>query len=140
MSGLPPWYGRVLLNRVPEQLPQQGLIVDVRGNGGGLIYASEFTLQTLTPRPIQPEPVQFINTPLNLQICRKHKDNPAGIDLGPWFPLDGPGGRDGRDILKRVPDHACGQGERDRPALSRSRGTHHRCSLLLRDGHFRRLR
>jgi hypothetical protein len=72
--------------RLIEQLPQQGLIVDVRGNGGGLIYASEFTLQTLTPRPIQPEPVQFINTPLNLQICRKHKDNPAGIDLGPWFP------------------------------------------------------
>jgi len=55
-------------------------------HGGGLIFASEFTLQTLTPRPIQPEPVQFINTPLNLQICRKHKDNPAGIDLGPWFP------------------------------------------------------
>lgn len=72
--------------RLIEQLPQNGLIVDVRGNGGGLIFASEFTLQTLTPRPIQPEPVQFINTPLNLQTCRKHKDNPAGIDLGPWFP------------------------------------------------------
>jgi hypothetical protein len=72
--------------RLIEQLPDNGLIVDVRGNGGGLIFASEFTLQTLTPRPIQPEPVQFINTPLNLQICRKHKDNPAGIDLGPWFP------------------------------------------------------
>ena len=66
-------------------LPQNGLIVDVRGNGGGHIYASEFTLQTLTPRRIEPEPVQFINTPLNLRIVRKHRTNPAGIDLGPWF-------------------------------------------------------
>jgi hypothetical protein len=67
-------------------LPQNGLIVDVRGNGGGHIFASEFTLQTLTPHHITPEPVQFINSPLNLRLCRKHKDNPAGIDLGPWFP------------------------------------------------------
>jgi hypothetical protein len=67
-------------------LPQNGLIVDVRGNGGGRIFASEFTLQTLTPHHIEPEPAQFISSNLNLQICRKHKDNPAGIDLGPWFP------------------------------------------------------
>jgi hypothetical protein len=67
-------------------LPQKGLIVDVRGNGGGHIFASEFTLQTLTARRIEPEPVQFINTPLNLRIVRKHRTNPAGIDLGPWFP------------------------------------------------------
>jgi hypothetical protein len=67
-------------------LPQNGLIVDVRGNGGGHIFASEFTLQTLTPRHITPEPVQFINTPLNLRIVRKHKDNPTNqIDLGPWY-------------------------------------------------------
>jgi hypothetical protein len=67
-------------------VPQEGLILDVRGNGGGHLHASEFTLQTLTPRRIQPEPVQFINSPLNLRVCRKHKDNVAGIDLGPWFP------------------------------------------------------
>jgi peptidase S41-like protein len=72
--------------RLIELLPQNGLIVDVRGNGGGHIYASEFTLQTLTPRRVLPEPVQFINTPLNLKIVRTHKDNPVGIDLGPWFP------------------------------------------------------
>jgi hypothetical protein len=71
-------------------LPQNGLILDVRGNGGGHIFASEFTLQTLTPQRIVPEPVQFISTPVNLAICRKHKDNLTGqIDLGPWFrPLD----------------------------------------------------
>jgi hypothetical protein len=59
----------------------------VRGNGGGHIFASEFTLQTMTPRRITPEPVQFSCTPLNLEICRRHKDNPTNqIDLGPWFP------------------------------------------------------
>ena len=73
--------------RLVELLPQEGLILDVRGNGGGHIFASEFTLQTLTPRRITPEPVQFICTPLNLEICRRHKDNPTNqIDLGPWFP------------------------------------------------------
>ncbi|QNE21810.1 peptidase S41 [Kribbella qitaiheensis] len=71
--------------RLTSVLPQSGLIVDVRDNGGGHIFASEFTLQTMTPRHISPEPVQFISTPLNLRLCRRHKDNPAGIDLGPWF-------------------------------------------------------
>ena len=73
--------------RLIELLPQNGLIVDVRGNGGGNIHASEFTLQTLTPREIVPEPVQFVATPLNQRICRRHKDNPTGgFDLGAWFP------------------------------------------------------
>src|SRR5215218_5856492 len=73
--------------RLVELLPQEGLILDVRGNGGGHIFASEFTLQTMTPRRITPEPVQFICTPLNLEICRRHKDNPTNqIDLGSWFP------------------------------------------------------
>ena len=71
--------------RLAAALPQNGLIVDVRDNGGGHIFASEFTLQTMTPRRIAPEPVQFVSSPLNLRICRRHKDNPAGIDLGPWF-------------------------------------------------------
>jgi hypothetical protein len=67
-------------------LPQNGLIVDVRDNGGGHLWASEGTLQTLTPRRITPEPTEFINLPLNLRICRKHKDNPTNqIPLGPWF-------------------------------------------------------
>ncbi|MGY1794904.1 S41 family peptidase [Geodermatophilus sp. SYSU D00525] len=70
--------------RLVELLPQEGLILDVRGNGGGHIFASEFTLQTLTPRRIAPEPVQFICTPLNLAITRQHATNPIGIDLGPW--------------------------------------------------------
>lgn len=70
--------------RLLELLPKEGLIVDVRGNGGGHIWASEGLLQVLTNVDISPEPTQFINTPLNLRICKRHESNPAGIDLGPW--------------------------------------------------------
>ncbi|GGW65165.1 hypothetical protein GCM10010340_49220 [Streptomyces griseoloalbus] len=69
--------------RLVGQLPQEGLFVDVRDNGGGDIHAAEFALQVLTPRRIVPEPVQFINTPLNLRICRMHRDS-SGIDLSAW--------------------------------------------------------
>lgn len=70
--------------RLVELLPQEGLIIDVRGNGGGHIWASEGLLQVLTPREIEPEPTQFINTALNLKICKRHESNPVGIDLSPW--------------------------------------------------------
>ncbi|MDX6575540.1 MAG: hypothetical protein QOE96_1493 [Blastocatellia bacterium] len=55
--------------RSPD-FPQEGLIVDVRGNGGGKIRAGERLLQLFTPHRIQPELFEFINTPLNLEICR----------------------------------------------------------------------
>src|SRR5262249_51401645 len=45
--------------------PQDGLIVDVRGNPGGNIRAGERLLQLFTPRRIKPELFEFINTPLN---------------------------------------------------------------------------
>jgi C-terminal processing protease CtpA/Prc len=67
--------------RLAELLPQNGLIIDVRGNGGGLIYASERLLQVLTPHQIKPEPTQFINTPLTYELCRQHSQD---IELSPW--------------------------------------------------------
>ena len=70
--------------RLAELLPQNGLIVDVRGNGGGHIWAAEGLLQVMTPVEIEPEPTQFVNTPLNLKLCKRHENNPLGIDLGPW--------------------------------------------------------
>jgi C-terminal processing protease CtpA/Prc len=51
--------------------PQQGLIIDVRGNGGGKIRAGERLLQLFTPRKVEPELFEFINSPLNLEICRR---------------------------------------------------------------------
>ena len=59
-----------------EGFPQDGLIIDVRGNPGGKIRAGERLLQLFTPRRVKPELFEFINTPLNLEICRTApKDN-----------------------------------------------------------------
>jgi C-terminal processing protease CtpA/Prc len=57
--------------RLIMQLPKKGLIIDVRGNGGGRIPAAESLLQLLTPRKIIPEPYQFISSPLILEMTRK---------------------------------------------------------------------
>jgi C-terminal processing protease CtpA/Prc len=69
--------------RLAKLLPQNGLIIDVRDNGGGLIYASERLLQTLTPHHMKPEPVQFINTPLTYELCRRNSPFPKipSLDL-----------------------------------------------------------
>jgi hypothetical protein len=72
--------------RLAGALPQQGLVVDVRGNGGGLIHASERLLQVLTPRRIIPEPTQMTTTPLMLDLCERHDPSPLDptFDLSPW--------------------------------------------------------
>ena len=57
--------------RLLTLLPRDGLILDVRNNGGGYIYAGESLLQFFCPKSIQPEPTQFINTPLTAELCRK---------------------------------------------------------------------
>ncbi len=64
--------------RLLGELPADGLVVDIRGNGGGAIFASELCLQALIARPFEPEPAQFAVTPLNLRICRA-RDN-----MKPW--------------------------------------------------------
>jgi hypothetical protein len=57
------------LIRILALLPQEGLILDVRGNGGGHIMAGERMLQLLTPRPIDPARFHFINSQLTLTLC-----------------------------------------------------------------------
>lgn len=49
--------------RLLSQMPPAGLVLDVRGNGGGYVIAAEFLLQFLSPRRITPEPFQFVSTP-----------------------------------------------------------------------------
>jgi cytosine/adenosine deaminase-related metal-dependent hydrolase len=74
-------------SRLVASLPPNGLIVDVRGNGGGLIYAAERLLQVFTPRPIRPSPAQFITTALMLDLCERHAPSPLdpSFDLRPWI-------------------------------------------------------
>ena len=58
-----------------DGFPQEGLIIDVRSNPGGRIRAGERLLQLFTPRRIKPERFEFLNTPLNLEICRPAPKN-----------------------------------------------------------------
>jgi hypothetical protein len=87
--------------RLLSLLPQTGLILDVRGNGGGYITFGEQILQMLTPRTIVPEPFHFLVSAMNLDICQ---ENPwlnqwaetvaQGIETGAsfsqGFPLSSP--------------------------------------------------
>jgi Peptidase family S41 len=67
--------------RIAALLPQDRLIVDVRGNGGGNIIAGETLLQTLTSATIEPERLQFLNRPLVLQMAEAKPDW-----FGEWLP------------------------------------------------------
>jgi hypothetical protein len=50
-------------------LSPDGLIIDVRDNGGGAVLAAEGLLQLLTPGPIEPERYQFANSPLTKRLA-----------------------------------------------------------------------
>jgi hypothetical protein len=67
-----------------ELLPNEGLIIDVRANGGGSVNCAERLLQTLTHRTIEPEPFQFINSSRNLAICQRDKVPEVKQPLEPW--------------------------------------------------------
>ncbi len=69
-----------LLRLIPR-FPDRGLILDIRGNPGGYIWAAELALQLFTPNRIEPTRFSVLATPLTRQI--------AGIgdvaeDLEPW--------------------------------------------------------
>jgi hypothetical protein len=66
-------------------MPSNGVIVDIRGNGGGSPVAAELCLQALTARRVESEPLQFISSPLNLSICRS-SPGPGAEDLSLWRP------------------------------------------------------
>ena len=68
--------------RLVQARPTVGLIVDVRGNGGGDIRAAERLLQVMTPHPIRPEPTQFIVSPMVRRLCLVNDRDP--IDLTSW--------------------------------------------------------
>ena len=64
--------------RLLSVLPPAGLVLDVRGNGGGYVIAAEFLLQFLSPRRITPEPFQFVSTPTTTGLAK------GVADYGDW--------------------------------------------------------
>ncbi len=67
-----------------DEMPQNGVIIDLRGNGGGIIPAAESTLQLLTPRRIEPEPFQFLISPLIHKLTAHADGSRRSPDLSPW--------------------------------------------------------
>ncbi len=68
--------------RLLQALPQQGVIVDLRGNPGGLIWAAERSLQLFTAnRLIQPTRFSLIATPLTRQMAESPFNR---LELEPW--------------------------------------------------------
>ena len=51
------------VRRLIAEAPPDGLVVDLRGNPGGDIVAAEELLQLLSPAPIEPLGMDFLNTP-----------------------------------------------------------------------------
>jgi C-terminal processing protease CtpA/Prc len=51
------------MDQILQTLPQEKLIIDIRGNPGGIIPSGERLVQLLTKNQITPSPVAFRNTP-----------------------------------------------------------------------------
>ncbi|MDP9463574.1 MAG: S41 family peptidase [Actinomycetota bacterium] len=67
--------------RLLAELPQDGLIIDLRGNPGGLIWAAERLLQLFTPSPIAPTRFSIIAS----DLTRAMTDAPQNrSSLSPW--------------------------------------------------------
>ena len=69
------------LMRLLPLLPQEGLIIDVRGNPGGYIEAAEGALQFFTPKPITPTRFSVLATPFTRALAATPG---AAQDLAPW--------------------------------------------------------
>jgi hypothetical protein len=67
--------------RLLRALPQEGLIVDLRGNPGGLVWAAERSLQLFTAARIQPTRFSLIATPLTRQMAESPFNR---LELEPW--------------------------------------------------------
>jgi hypothetical protein len=69
-----------LLRLIPL-FPDRGLILDVRGNPGGYIWAAELALQLFTPNRIEPTRFSVLATPFTRQIAAV---GDVAEDLEPW--------------------------------------------------------
>lgn len=57
--------------RLLSQMPENGLILDVRGNPGGSTKNAEMILQLISPSEIEPLSFQFLASPLTREITAK---------------------------------------------------------------------
>lgn len=67
--------------RLLGQLPDRGLIIDLRSNPGGLIWAAERLLQLFTPGPIVPTKFSLLATALTRAMAEAPRNE---RELEPW--------------------------------------------------------
>jgi hypothetical protein len=67
--------------RLLALLPQEGLIIDLRNNPGGLIWAAERMLQLLTPNTITPTRFALVATPVTRAMAQSPFNR---LELEPW--------------------------------------------------------
>lgn len=88
------------LIRLIPLLPDRGLIIDIRGNPGGYIWAAEMALQLFTPNRIEPTRFSTLATPFTRQIAAI-KD--VAEDLAPWKPSLDAAVRNGELYAQAIP-------------------------------------
>jgi hypothetical protein len=88
-----------LLRLVP-QFPERGLIIDVRGNPGGYIWAAERALQLFTPKRIEPTRFSVLATPFTRRIATIGQVAP---DLAPWKASLDAAVRNGEPYAQTIP-------------------------------------
>ena len=116
------------LMRLIPLLPDRGLIIDLRGNPGGYIWAAELALQLFTPKPIQPTRFSVLATP----FTRDMADLPSLRD--DLVAVEGVARRRGaqrRAVLAADPDHRRRGVQLDRPAVRRTGGVGRRLDHVL---------
>ena len=69
--------------RLLDLLPDNGLILDLRGNPGGLIWAAERVLQLFTPNTITPTRFSLLASPLTRAMARSPFNR---MELEAWLP------------------------------------------------------
>lgn len=57
-----------------KRLPQGGLVIDLRGNPGGLIWAAERLLQLFTPRRVEPTRFSLVATDLTRSLASARRN------------------------------------------------------------------
>lgn len=67
--------------RLLAQLPDRGLIIDLRANPGGLIWAAERLLQLFTPHPVGTTKFSMLATPLTRAMADATQNEQ---EMAPW--------------------------------------------------------
>jgi hypothetical protein len=88
------------LIRLIPLLPDRGLIIDIRGNPGGYIWAAELALQLFTPNRIEPTRFSALATPFTRQIA---SIGDVAEDLAPWKPSLDAAVRNGELYAQTIP-------------------------------------